>query len=174
MALPGAAGGAESDGGATAVTRAESDGGATAVTRAESDGGATAVTRAESDGGATAVTRAESDGGATAVTGAESDGGATAVTGADSELDEKAAATESGCPIASHIEVKWTRETWYSGVVTKYDIDNDGHYVDYDLDSHEQYEDLKTIRWRFVEGQEPAVDASKLDVDEPPEATSML
>ena len=67
----------------------------------------------------------------------------------------EAAAIETGCPIGSRIEVRWIGGDWFSGVVTEYDIVNDEHYVNYDDDDDEQYEDLKTVRWRFVE--EPGV-----------------
>ena len=62
--------------------------------------------------------------------------------------------------MGSRIEVRWTGGEWYTGVVTKYDIVNDEHYVEYDDDDDEQYEDLKTIRWRFVEEPEVATGPS--------------
>ena len=76
------------------------------------------------------------------------------------------AAIESGCPVGSHIEVKWPRK-WYSGVVTEYDISNDEHYIKYDDGKDEQFEDLTTMRWKFVHAPEPVPVAA-------PAAPSML
>ena len=56
-----------------------------------------------------------------------------------------------GCPIGSHINIKWPRNKWYSGVVTEYSILDDEHFVVYDDGKDEQWEDLKEIRWKFLE-----------------------
>ena len=147
---------------------------AAAVIAADSDGKEAAVI-ADSDAKVAAVTAADSDAKVPAVTAADSNAKVAAVIEVDFELDKKAATIESVCPIGSHIELIWSRKNWYRGVVTKYDITDDEHYVDYDDDVDEQYEDLKTMRWRFVEKCELPVDANEsVQGVAPGKAISML
>ena len=61
------------------------------------------------------------------------------------------AASAAGCPIGSHIEIEWQKNTWYAGVVTDFNLDSGEHYVVYADGEDEQDEDLRVMKYRFIE-----------------------
>ena len=67
-------------------------------------------------------------------------------------LQKQDAASVAGCAIGSHIEVEWQKGTWYPGVVTDFDLDVGEHFAVYDDGEDEQFEDLQTMPFRFLEG----------------------
>ena len=81
-----------------------------------------------------------------------------ACTGADAReskaavLQKQNTASAAGCPIGSHIEIQWQKDTWYSGVVTDFNLDTGEHFVVYDDGEDEQDEDLQVMKFRFIGG----------------------